>query len=845
MGAVLGAAVGLGMMPGAIAAGPVAAATPAPPRAAAPAVAERAATAERLAAEPAATQAADKDLIPSKFTVEPVATGLNLSLDGSALAVDSAGNLYVPDPDGYRVDIFDAARFRGAQPGQPLFLSEPDRTFTGTATARCSYGSPSSSRCFSPGSLAIGPGDALYVMQRPSGAPDMSSDMSIARYPKAVVAAGSGAPDAEFGGPLGNNMTSPFVVARNGDVWATFANVYEGMYGFDGSKSGAVGPAWEFQDPNWGFRVEAAAVDTTGTVWVYDSNTGRILGFAKSCWQSAGCTAPTRTGTGLTGIQGMAFDQHGNLYAGGAAGVTVIGSAQLAQPSFTVSNPYVAKDADAQNPAGGRAIDPLLDGAGNLFAVSAAAGGPRLLYWKASSLGIGAGSLPQTGPNTYDASAHTLSRVRNIALDQAGRLYVADAVGNNITVLDPNDPNKLLGRIPLANTPTAMAFSPTGDLWVIDDNGSGLKFDKALLPGGVPVSAGVATPNATIGGFQYGVGAGFSPSGDLYIADYDSLAVYGAAGLAANPTAPDRVIQGPFSDGAYGVGFTATGTMYVAETRSVWAYSASALKEATPEAHVLRGFDWATSVQVDQYGNLFVADQGHIEVYSRVELGETKPKPVETIPGIDSAAILVLHGDSVWAMADGGTVYRIAERKFVPAPSVPKGGHSKVVKVRAGQKRLVLAKGGHAWLRASAYRENGKATDHVKWASSNKSVATVSVIGIVRAKKAGKTVVTISAGGKKTHVTVTVLKRATAGDRAKKVTAKVKRKLKAGQTTYVTGAWSPSKAVGIVLKYASSNKKVVVIDKGGRLVAKRAGVARIQVRARGASRTYKIKVVRK
>jgi sugar lactone lactonase YvrE len=619
----------------------------------------------------------------------------------------------------------------------------------------------------------------------------------------------------------------------------------EGMFGFDGSKTGAVDSAWEFRDPNWGIKVATAAAAADGTVWIQDAYSGNLLGFPRTCWQNPGCVAPAHTGTGLSGVQGLAFDQHGNLYAGGAGGVTVIGSAQLTGPTFTVSNPYVAKDADAQNPAGGRAIDPLLDAAGNLFAVSAAAGGARLMYWKASSLGIDAGPLPATGPNTYDASALTLGQLRNIGLDQAGRLYVADASGKNITVLDPNDPNKLLARLPLPAIPSAMAFSPAGDLWVTDRNGTGFRFDKALLPDKVPVSGGVATPNATIAGLQYGLGAAFSPSGDLYVADYDTVAVYTAAGLATSPTQPDRQLQGPFPDGAYGVGFAQTGAMYVAENKKVWAYSASALKQVSPKAHALSGFDMATSVAADRYGNLFVADEGRVEIYSRLELGETKPKPVETIPDITSAAIVVLHGDTVWVMDEGGNIYRVTESKFVPAPSVPDGGHSKVVKVRAGQNRLVLAKGGHAWLRASAYRQNGKATDHVAWASSNRSVATVSVIGIVRAKKPGKTVITISAGGKKTHVTVTVLRRATAGNRAKKVTAKVKRKLKAGQTTYVTGAWSPGKAVGIVLKYASANKRVAVIDKGGRLVAKRAGVARIQVRARGASRTYKVKVVRK
>ncbi|MDR0944723.1 MAG: hypothetical protein LBM66_00945, partial [Bifidobacteriaceae bacterium] len=212
IGVAFAAAVALGLTPGAMAVGPDAAPQAAPHRAAAvPAV--------QGAAEVAAPQAGDKDLIPSKFAVERIATGLNLSLDGGAPAVDSVGNLYVPDQAGHRVDIFDAARFRAAKPGQPLFLAEPDRTFMGLATAQCTVGFESGGRrCFIPGSLAIGPGDALYVMQAAAAAPGNSAAQSIARYPKAVVAAGSGAPDAVFGGPLGKYMGSPFAVAPNGDV---------------------------------------------------------------------------------------------------------------------------------------------------------------------------------------------------------------------------------------------------------------------------------------------------------------------------------------------------------------------------------------------------------------------------------------------------------------------------------------------------------------------------------------------------------------------------------------------------------------------------------------------------
>ena len=122
-------------------------------------------------------------------------------------------------------------------------------------------------------------------------------------------------------------------------------------------------------------------------------------------------------------------------------------------------------------------------------------------------------------------------------------------------------------------------------------------------------------------------------------------------------------------------------------------------------------------------------------------------------------------------------------------------------------------------------------TGAVTWTSSNPKAATVKD-GKVTAKKAGKTVVTASAGGYKASCTITV-KKPTLKIRSKKAVVlrkgkKSKIKVKAVPTGKIT--------------YKSSNKKVASVTKKGVIKGVKAGRCKITVQCNGVKKTVKVRV---
>ena len=119
----------------------------------------------------------------------------------------------------------------------------------------------------------------------------------------------------------------------------------------------------------------------------------------------------------------------------------------------------------------------------------------------------------------------------------------------------------------------------------------------------------------------------------------------------------------------------------------------------------------------------------------------------------------------------------------------------------------------------------------VKYTSSNKKVATVSSKGVVTAKKAGKTVITVKAGKYTTKVTI----------RVKKPTLKLAKSsatIKKGKSVTIKATAAPKGTV----KYKSSNKKVATVSSKGVVKGKKKGTATITVTCNGVSKKFKVKV---
>ncbi|MDR1428498.1 MAG: DUF4185 domain-containing protein, partial [Bifidobacteriaceae bacterium] len=164
------------------------------------------------------------------------------------------------------------------------------------------------------------------------------------------------------------------------------------------------------------------------------------------------------------------------------------------------------------------------------------------------------------------------------------------------------------------------------------------------------------------------------------------------------------------------------------------------------------------------------------------------------------------------------------------APLPKDNDTGQIVRVKASQGSVTLVKGKSVALSAWAYSDTGAKTA-VSWASANKNVATVSKAGKINAKKAGKTTVTATVGGKKAVVKVTVV--------AKKPSAKVTRisvsgipaTMVVGQAAWIAPKYVSAKTAGVKVTYKSSNSAVLTVDKAGALIAKAPGDATITVKA--------------
>jgi uncharacterized protein YjdB len=132
----------------------------------------------------------------------------------------------------------------------------------------------------------------------------------------------------------------------------------------------------------------------------------------------------------------------------------------------------------------------------------------------------------------------------------------------------------------------------------------------------------------------------------------------------------------------------------------------------------------------------------------------------------------------------------------------------------------------------------------VTYKSSKAKVATVSASGKVKAKKPGKAIITITSGSQMTKVKVTVLKKrpSSAASKVKKVTVKLKKKLKTGQIVYLTPKLGPKTALAVKVTFKSAKKKVATVDKAGRLQALKKGKTVNKVKAGKVTKKLKLTV---
>ena len=162
-------------------------------------------------------------------------------------------------------------------------------------------------------------------------------------------------------------------------------------------------------------------------------------------------------------------------------------------------------------------------------------------------------------------------------------------------------------------------------------------------------------------------------------------------------------------------------------------------------------------------------------------------------------------------------------------------GNCETTKISKVPTNIKLTVGGKKTLSPVIAPKN--TTDKVMYSSSNTKVATVSEKGVITAKKAGTTTITVKSGKKsvKTKVTVT----------QKKVTGisgvPGSKTLKKGKSFTIKAKVTPSGASG-KLTYRTANKKVATVDAKGKVTANKKGTAVITVTVGKIKKTCKITV---
>jgi hypothetical protein len=312
-----------------------------------------------------------------------------------------------------------------------------------------------------------------------------------------------------------------------------------------------------------------------------------------------------------------------------------------------------------------------------------------------------------------------------------------------------------------------------------------------------------------------------------------------AALVPATPTAPPSTP--PASVSAVGLAVL-TGAYMALRPAGYSAASWAVFRAALDAAELVRTDPAASQAQTEAaFADLVAAAAGLVAI-------ET-PAPAQTVE-------VRVPGPVVSVPAPGVTVTAPAPSPTAaptPAPSQsvgpegttetpPAAAPTAVVKVKVSQTTVRLRVGGSLRLTGAGYQADG-ATSKVSWTSSDRTIASVSALGKITAKKAGRATITVKAGGKTARVKVTVVAKKTAQAKVTQVRASgLPSTMAVGQVAWASPTWKPATAIGVRTTYRSSNSAVIAIDRAGRAVARSAGATTIAVTAGAKTTTYTITV---
>jgi uncharacterized protein (TIGR03437 family) len=474
-----------------------------------------------------------------------------------------------------------------------------------------------------PYSIAIDAADNLYISDG-SGA--------IRKVTNGVIASVAGA-QGYFAGiavdTAGNlyllDALTPRVLKVSNGVATTLAG--NGTYGFSGDN----GPATAAQfggdpedDPEDG-GPSGIAVDSTGNVYIADTYNSRIRKVSTGVITTV---AGGSTATQLTGPTFIAVDSTGALYISDQARLRKVANGAV---TTLAGNGYFSYSGDNGPATNAQFYQPegvAIDSAGRMYIADTQNNRVRMIANGVITTVAGTGAVGSSGDNGPATSAQLATPVA-VAVDPAGNLYIADTNNFRIRKVSNGVITTVAGTV--GYTPCSVAADSAGNVYISDCVKSRL----------FKVSNGNATTLPA-----YGSGLAFDSAGNLYM---------------TNSGAIIEISNGVVTTigGGTGVAFDAAGNRYIADANLGLVHKLSngtvtTFPMSPPLAfpgdpiivdssgniydanNGLLGITSPFGIAVDSSGNIYISDFIHILVLKLA--GASSPPTSVSVDFIDNAA---------------------------------------------------------------------------------------------------------------------------------------------------------------------------------------------------------------
>jgi len=574
------------------------------------------------------------------------ATSATLS-NPTAVAVDSAGNLYIADANNSRIRMVSTAGVI--------------TTFAGSGTSGYTDGPASAAQFNWPADLAMGPSGDLYVA-------DFYNQV-VRKISNGMVSTVAGNGSYGFGGDgaaaTGAMLAGPAGIALDAAGTLYIADAYNnrvrmvqngiittiagnGTAGFSGDKATAVNAMLKMP--------AGVAIDSTGKLYIADYGNSRIrmvsagivttvAGVGTAAYSGDRVAASTAS---LASPQRVAIDGANNFYIGDGTWVRKVANGiiwTIAGGGTPVGESGPAASAQLLSPQG-----LATDGAGNLYIADS--GTARVLKVSGGILSRVAGGGLSTGDNV-SATGALLTTPAGVAVDASGNLYIADTqagrvrkVSNGAISTAAGGGSKLGDGGPPTSAqlsePQAVAVDSAGELYIADANRV-----RMVSAGAISTVAGNGTSGyqgdsgvATAGMISGPSGIALNTAGNLFIADSGNDRVREvAAGIittvAGNGTYGFTGANGSPTSATLGtpsaVAVDGSGNLYVADAYRV-------LKISNGKIAPIAGLAAPQGIAIDSAGNVYVSAPSSHRVYVLSPAGTACAATISQAPQAAPAA---------------------------------------------------------------------------------------------------------------------------------------------------------------------------------------------------------------